>query len=126
MTSTLIVQRECGYDEGDSEVTETTFSDLVGTIEGNIISGDTIVCRTGDNAGLDSSPMVLEISADGKTLSGEYIFDGDIRPFSLVRLTVGECKGGNELLSEEMDQEFMNMRARVPDPSSAEGIGGGR
>lgn len=99
MTSTLIVDRECDHQNVDgTNVISYTDRDLEGTVAGNMVTGTQTACRFGNSDsslnGLFDFPMMLTISADGKTLSGSWNFDGDVIDFTLERQTVGSCEGG--------------------------------
>ncbi|MCC7316376.1 MAG: hypothetical protein IT419_16295 [Planctomycetes bacterium] len=127
MTSTLIEQRVCEHLDGTNTISHT-FADLEGVVNGDTITGRTIVCRYGNSDpalnGTDFSPMMLTISPDGKTLSGTYIVDTEVLEFSLQRQTVGHCQGGDELLQERIDAGMV--RVRIPESFSTElGHGGG-
>lgn len=118
MTSTLIEDRECAHMNADgSDITSYTSSDLEGVVVGNTITGTQRACRFGQPDpslnGLFDFPMMLTISADGKTLSGTWDFDGDIREFSLERQTVGGCRTENQqvgdALSRVQNPEFQSV-----------------
>jgi len=117
MTSTLIEDRECAYqDVNGTDVTSFTTSDLEGMVVGDMITGTTRACRYGQSDpslnGLFDFPMMLTISADGKTLSGSWDFDGEVREFSLMRQTVGTCR------TEEQQTGDAFSRVRSPDTQS--------
>ncbi len=115
MTSTLIEQRVCEHLDPDPypETITYTFADLEGTVDGDMITGTTIVCAylNSDPAlnGIFLNPMMLMISPDGKTLSGTYIFDDEVRPFSLERQTVGDCR------TEEQQDNDAFSRVQIPE-----------
>lgn len=118
MTSTLIEDRECTFQNANgSEVTSFTTSDLEGMVVGDMITGTTRACRYGQSDpslnGLFDFPMMLTISADGKTLSGSWDFDGEVREFSLMRQTVGNCR------TDEQQTGDAFSRVRSPDAQSA-------
>lgn len=118
MTSTLIEDRECTFQNANgSEVTSFTTSDLEGMVVGDMITGTTRACRYGQSDpslnGLFDFPMMLTISADGKTLSGSWDFDGEVREFSLMRQTVGNCR------TDEQQTGDAFSRVRSPDTQSA-------
>lgn len=85
---------ECDHRDGTGDVS-VTLVNFRGTLEGDVITGTTTTCRFGfdsDNGFVDA-PMMLAVSADGKTLSGSWhsnLPDEDV-PFSLTRMTVGNC-----------------------------------
>lgn len=95
--STLIEERLCEHFDGTGAVS-MTFEDLEGMVVGETITGTTKACREGNEDtslnGIFDFDMTLTISEDGKTLAGFWDFDGEIREFSLVRETVGNCMGG--------------------------------
>lgn len=101
MTSTLIEERVCDHQDPDNSTISYTFSDLEGTVAGDIITGTTVYCHYGNPDpslnGIKLKPMMLMISEDGKTLSGTYEVDGEALEFSLMRQTVGTCQGGEDL-----------------------------
>ncbi len=124
MTSTLIENRECTYqDVNGSNVTSLTTADLEGMVVGNMITGTTRACRFGQSDtslnGLFDFPMMLTISADGKTLSGSWDFDGEVREFSLERQTVGDCR------TEEQQDNDAFSRIQIPEIQPTHGGRGG-
>lgn len=125
VTSTLIEDRRCDHMNMDgSDVFSTTSADFQGTVVGNMITGTQLACRFGNSDpslnGLFDFPMMLTISADGKTLSGTWNFDGDLREFSLERQTVGNCR------TDEQQENDAFSRVRVPEaPSTDPRRGGG-
>jgi hypothetical protein len=125
MKSTLLEDRECDHLNPDGpDITTFTSEDLDGMVSGDTITGTTVVCRYGYSDpslnGIFKNPMTLTISADGKTLTGTYMFDTEVRDFSLVRQTVGDCRTEEQQLGDAFS------RVQIPEsPSASLGHGGG-
>lgn len=88
----------CHLDNPDdpNDTTDTTYVDFEGTLQGLTITGLTSTCRHGHDSGngIFSATMTLNVSADGKTLSGTW-HNSDTNeevPLSLTRKTVGKCE----------------------------------
>jgi hypothetical protein len=79
-----------------NDTTDTTYTDFEGTLQGTTITGLTSTCRFGHDSGngIVSATMTLNVSADGKTLSGTWHNNdtGEEVDFSLTRETVGKCQ----------------------------------
>ncbi len=86
--------RECDHGDGNTSV---YFADFEGELAGDAITGTVVTCKFGfDDAadnGLFDAPMMLTVSADGKTLSGTWYnsVDDVDEPFDVFRESVGNC-----------------------------------
>lgn len=131
MTSTLIEDRECAHRNQDgTDITSYTSNDLEGVVVGNMVTGTQQACRFGQSDpslnGLFDFPMMLTISEDGKTLSGTWDFDGEVREFSLERQTVGNCQGGEGVAGRRIDAGLMRVRTPDSPRTDVDRGGGGR